>query len=259
MKKLTSVFILILLLAATPGVVHANSYDGALANFYAGDFDRAVAEGRSLETSAGYTVALRAQLVLIQYLYQPNLRMEAIERALADGEKALLLDPENFEAKLNLGIIFGLRGKYNRSIKDGLRSYDLLLEAVNAQPENDWMLGAMGGWHAEIIFEAGRIPGRLIFGAKRKKAMEYFEAAIEYGPDNLTIRAAYIRALLKLFPEAMKTVIDENMSFILIATPANALEMIMQRQIKQIKAAIDAGDQKTLALYLDEEMALAEE
>ena len=256
MKKFKWVFMPAMLVFAFPGLAWTYSYETALADFNAGRFDQAVVEGRRLETSAGFTLALRAELVLIQYLYQPETRMTAIERAVKDGEHALLLDPDNSEAKLNLGIIVGLRGKFKRSISDGKRSRELIEAALEAMPDNDWALGAMAGWNAEIIFQAGRIPGRLIFGARRERALQLFQEALEKGPDNLTIRAAYIRALLKLYPEAMKRDIDEQMALILNATPANALEQIMQRQMKVIKAAMEAGDEEKLALYLDEQMAL---
>lgn len=224
-------------------------YDG-------GQFEMAAKAGRSLGTLEGLTICIQAQLVLVQYIYDPEKRLEALNRAIEDSDKAKKFDPENVEVLVGRGILIGLRGRYERSIADGKESERLFLRAIKIDPNQSWALGAMGSWHAETLAEAGSIAGRLIFGAKRKLAWYYFNRAIEAKPDNLAIRAAYIRALLKIKPKKNQVAIRENFEYILTAPAKNALERLMKEQVRQIKEAFYGGDREKLQLLLDEAVPL---
>ena len=228
------------------------SYQDALELYNAGKFEAAVTAGREAGTPEGLTLAVRGQLVLIQYIFDEKDRTAAINRAIEDSETALALDPENIEAILNLGIIYGLRGRYEKSISDGKKSRDLLKRALKASPTNSWALGSLASWHAETIFQAGRLPAWVIFGAGRKRAFSLFARAAKLEPENLTIRAAYVRALLKVGDKKHNRLVNDNIEYILNAPAVNALEQMMKDQIRQIKKAIETNDDESLELLLDE-------
>ena len=233
----------------------AQGYDEIEALFNNGDFEQTVEQGRALGTSEGLTLALRGQLVMIQYLYKPEDRMAAIERAIEDGRQSVVLDPENVEAKINLGIIIGLRGKPTKSMSDGNESRALFEEALEMEPENSWALGTVASWHAETLYQGGFL-ARLAMGARKKIAWALFEQAMKVEPGNLTIRAAYVRAMLKLKPKKFATAIREHMDYILTADADNMLERLMQEQIRQIDLALASGDKERLELLLDEAIPL---
>lgn len=235
----------------------AQTYDQALAKFNNGEFEETVAAARALGTGAGYTLAVRAQLVLIQYIYEPAARTAAIERAIADGRKAVAMAPGNVEAKINLGIAIGLKAKQDRSISQGKEARDLFREAVEMDPDNAWTLGTLGAWHGETIYQGGLIPARLIMGARRKRTYELFEKALQADPGNLTIRAAYVRTLLKLKPEKFAEAIEQNIRYILEASPDNALEELMQEQIRQIQSTLASDDEERLEQLLEEAVVIA--
>ena len=244
-------------LALSFGILGVNypvsaSFQEALDLYNAGKFELAVAKGRNAHTADGLALAVRGQLVLIQYIFEEGDRTNAINRAIEDGEAALAMDPENQEAILNLGIIYGLRAKYETSISDGKKSRGLLKMAHKNSPNNSWALGALASWHAETIYQVGRIPAWAIFGADRKKAFSLFAKAIEAGPDNLTIRAAYIRALLKIGDKKHKKLAASQIDYVLGAKPVNVLEQLMVNQVWQIKTALDLKDKGELELLLDE-------
>ena len=232
------------------------SYDGVEALFNAGDFEQTITQGRAMGTSAGLTLALRGQLVLIQYVYEPEDRMAAIEQAINDGQKAVALDPDNVEAKINLGIAVGLRGKPNKSVFDGKESRRLFEEALAMSPENSWALGTLASWHAETVHQAGFLAARFVMGARKKNAWALFEEAMEHEPGNLTIRAAYVRALMKLNPKKHDDLIRAHMDYILAAPADNALERLMKEQIRQIDHALAGGDKDELELLLEEAVPL---
>lgn len=221
-----------------------------------GQFEEAVKAGRDLGSLEGLTLAINAQLVLVQYIYNPEKRLAALNRAIEDSDKAEKIDPEDVEVLVGRGILIGLRGRYERSIADGKESERLFLKAIEIDPNQSWALGAMGSWHAETLAEAGSIAGRLIFGAKRKLAWLYFNRAIEAEPDNLAIRAAYVRALLKIKPKKNVEAIRENFEYVLNAHPKNALERLMKEQVRQIKEAFYGGDREKLKLLLKEAIPL---
>lgn len=221
-----------------------------------GHFAETVKEGKALGTFEGLNLAVRAQLIMVQYVYDLDARVKAIDAAVVDAEKAQGLEPDNLEATINLGIIIGLRGKYSRSVSDGKECRDLFEKAVEMDPNSSWALGVLASWNADTIDQAGGIAGRLIFGAKKKEAWRLFDAAIKADPNNLTIRAAYVRALLKLKPGKFAETIDENMKYILDAPSNNALEDIMKRQMLEIKKARAAGDEERLKQVLDEAIPL---
>lgn len=255
MKKIAVGFLLWL---ASGTLAFTQTYEDVEALFDAGDFEQTAEAGRALETSDGYALAVRAQLVLIQYIYQPDVRLAAVDRAIKDGEKAILLDPSNLEAKLNLGVIIGLRGKFMNSISDGKRSRELFEEGLEMAPENSWALGILASWHGETIYQTGKILARMIFGARRKISLELFAKTMEVEPDNLTIRAAYIRTLIKLNRKTFRALIAENIAYMEKAEPKNALERLMKKQIRQIKAAMETGNNSRLDILLDEAVPLTD-
>lgn len=248
MKKY--LFLLILLLVPQTGAAQPN---GNVEQLYIdGKFEEAVTLGRKMGDAEGLKFALRAQLVLAQYIYEPEKRLKAIETAIKDADKAEAMAPEDVEFLISKGILIGLRGRYNRSISDGKEAYGLFLRALDIDPDQSWALGAAGSWNAETLAEAGSVAGHLIFGAKKKVAWEYFSKSLEVDPDNLAIRAAYIRAMFKIKPKKNFGVILENFEYVLNAKPKNALERIIQEQIRQIKEAYYKGDTDRLKLLLNE-------
>lgn len=253
--KLTLLLFCFFLLGLGP--TQARACEDIQVLFNNGQFAEAVIEGRDLGTAEGYVLAARSQLVLILYLTSPAERDGAINQAIRDGEAALALDNGNVEAMVNLGVAFGLRGKEEQSISDGKRSRDLLKKAVQMAPDNSWAIGALASWHAETVYQAGRLPASIIFGADRKSARSLFARAVLADPENLTIRAGYVRALLKLDENNRKdlkkdtALINENIAYILKSEPANALEEIVKLQIREIKTALDNGDGQRLKMLLE--------
>lgn len=252
MRKLT-IFLVFLL---GPFPAFSQTLEEVQAYYDDGQFEEAVVAGRALGTVESLTLAIRAQLILVQYIYQPEDRLAALNRAIEDSDLTQKIDPNNIEVLISTGILIGLRGRYERTIADGKESQRLFLKAIEMDPYQSWALGAMGSWHAETLAEAGSVAGRLVFGAKRKLAWEYFNRSLEAEPDNLAIRAAYVRALLKIKPKKNKDAILENFDYVLNATPKNALERLMKEQVRQIKEAWYGGDREKLTLLLNEAVPL---
>ena len=242
----------LVLLSAVSAPARSATVDEVLGLFDSGRFEEAVTAGRSEGSQNGLLLAIRSELVLIQYLYEPVHRKAAIERAIADARKALVLNDRKVEALINLGVAIGLRGRLERSAADGKEARVLFDRAVQLEPHNSWALGVLATWHGETLYEAGFFAGRFVMGAKKKAAFTLFEQALAEDPDNLPIRASYIRTLLKLKPDKFAETIAVNVRYLMAQPPRNALDRILQEQIRQIEAARKRGDETALRLLLDE-------
>ncbi|HXV74057.1 MAG TPA: hypothetical protein VD713_04945 [Sphingomonadales bacterium] len=236
----------------------AATVEEVLALFDSGHFEAAAAAGRAEGSQEGLMLAVRSELVLIQYIYEPKRRSTAIDRAIADAEKALAMNKNKVEALINLGVAIGLRGRNARSAGDGKEARRLFERALLLEPNNSWALGVLATWHGETLYEAGFFAGRFVMGAKKKAAFTLFERAMKEDPDNLPIRASYIRTLLKLKPENFAQTAEANVRYLLAQPPRNALDRILQEQIRRIEAARKAGDEAALTLLLEEAVPLCE-
>jgi tetratricopeptide (TPR) repeat protein len=246
----------LLVMAAMPA--WSASVEEILALFDAGHFEKTMSAGRAEGSQAGLLLATRAELVLIQYIYEPERRQDAIEHAIADARKAFAMDPSKVEAMINLGVAVGLRGRLDRSMSDGKEARNLFEHAVALEPHNSWALGVLATWHGETVHEAGFLAARMFMGAKKKTSFALFEQALAEDPDNLPIRASYIRTLLKLKPDEFADTVAANVRALLAQPPRNALDRILQEQIRRIEAARERGDEAALEQLLDEAVPLCQ-
>ena len=248
--------VLTILLFMAPGWALAQELPDVEKLYIDGKFEKAVALGQKLQTLEGLQYALRSKLVLVQYVYPPEIRLDEINTAISEAEAAREKFPDDVELMISTGILTGLRGRYEKSIKDGKRARELFEMAIAADPGQAWALGALGSWHAETIYEAGAVAGRLIMGAKKKLAYQYFDLSLEADSENIAIKAAYIRGLLKLKPKQLAGKLRVLIQEVKNATPKNALERILQEQIRQIETAWKAGEEEKLKTLLDEGVPL---
>jgi len=232
------------------------SVEEVLSLFDSGRFEEAVAMGRAEGSQDALLLAVRSELVLIQYIFEPLHRKAAIEAAIVDARKALAMNGAKVEALINLGVAVGLRGRLERSVADGKEARALFERALLLEPENSWALGVLATWHGETLYEAGFFAGRFVMGAKKKAAFTLFERALAADPDNLPIRASYIRTLLKLKPDKFAETIAVQVRTLLAQPPRNALDRILQEQIRRIESARKRGDDAALKLLLDEAVPL---
>lgn len=234
-------------------------FTAAEALYNAGHYQEAVTAAEALETPDGLALAARSRLVLVRFFMAPGDRHAAIETALADARRALVLDPTHLEANLQAAIALGYRGKLNRSIRDAKAGKRHIDEALVYHPTSGWALATLGGWNGEVVLEAGRFFASALFGAGRNKAVRSFRAAVAAEPENIAIRAGFAKTLLRFnrsrFEKEALALLEDS-----ITLPAHtAFEKMMMQQMHDLLMALQAGEREALKNLLEKMAAFADQ
>lgn len=240
------------LMAAAPD--EDNDFAAAEALYNAGEFEAALAAARALDTADGFALASRAELVLMRYFMPPGERPAAIEAALTDARLALEMNPEHLEGNLQAAISIGYRGKLKRSMSDAWAGKKYIDTALLHHPHSAWAKAVLGGWNGEVVMEAGRFFAGMLFGAKRKRAVQYFRAGLTIEPENIAIRTGFAITLLRFDRPRFETEAIELLSgTIALAAenaPGNALDEMLVGQSRDLLGALKEGRLQDLEAHL---------
>lgn len=240
-----------------------SGFAAAEALYDEGRFEAAMTAARALNTADGLALASRTGLVLIRYFMPPGARPAAIAMALADARRALEIDPGHLESNLQAAIAIGYRGKLRRSIGDAWAGKRYIDNALAYHPESPWALAALGGWHGEVVMEAGRFFAGALFGAGRKKSVRNFRAAIEAEPENIGVRTSFAITLLRFNrrrfeAEALELLAGTiSLSAGNALAAGNALDEILLRQSRDLLLALQEGRRDDLKALLERATAIA--
>lgn len=227
--------------ATDPAPDPGPGFSDAEALYNAGEFAAAVTTAGALNTPDGFALAARARLVLIRFFMPPEERRAAIAIALAEALRALEMDETHLEGNLQAAVAVGYRGRIRRSIRDAWAGKRYIDQAIAHHPESAWALAAQGAWNGEVVMEAGRFFASTLFGAKRKNAVSYFRAAIAAEPENLAIRAAFSKILLRFKRSRFEKEAINILSGTIALPARNALEELMQGQSRELLQALQEG------------------
>lgn len=125
-----------------------------------------------------------------------------LDRAERLARNALALDPGAIEARLQLALVYGMRGR-RASLAEALaRNYAprgrRLIEEVRAlSPEDARAYALLGAWHLEVLRRGGRA-GAFAYGARFADGRAAFERALALAPADPMIPLHYAIALIEL-------------------------------------------------------------
>lgn len=251
MRSLHILRLLILLLLApallplsgsTVAAPQDTDFAAAEALYNAGEFEAALAAARALDTPDGFALASRAELVLMRYFMPPGKRPAAIEAALADARRALDTNPEHLEGNLQAAISIGYRGKLTRSMGDAWAGKKYIDTALLHHPDSAWAKAVLGGWNGEVVMEAGRFFAGMLFGAKRKRAVQHFRAGLAIEPENIAIRTGFAITLLRFnrsrFTTEAMELLAGTIALAAENAPGNALDEILVGQSRELLQAL---------------------
>lgn len=181
--------------AEAPAVASA----GPLAAYASGRFlEAADVAGRS---SAPGDRALAARALLAaSVLSEPAHRGALLSEAEAQARAALAADPQSVDARLQLAMALGLKGR-RASLGEALRrgyaseAKRLIDEAAARAPNDPWAWALLGGWNLEVVRRGGKFGARL-YGASTAKGLAAFERARALAPHDAVISLHYAAALL---------------------------------------------------------------
>lgn len=242
---------------ATPAPDENAGFSAATALFDAGKYKEAQILAGALNTPDGLALAARARLVLVRFSLPPDERRAAIEIALGDARRALVMDQTHLEANLQAAIALGYRAHLRRSTRDAWAGRSHIDQALRHHPESSWALAALGGWHGEVVLEAGRFFASTLFGAERRKAITHFRAAVAAEPGNIAVRASFATMLLRFnrprFEAEALTILEESVAL----DTRDAFEELMMRRMRDLLQALREGQREKLEVLLESMAAFA--
>lgn len=236
---------------AEPSNAQSAALDAVEAEYIQGNYARAVELGRSLGSAEGLALAARAGLVIARFQSPPLTRDAEIAAALVDALAALALSPNHVEAHLQAAIAYGYRGKRARSIRDAKRGRRHIDQALAENQNNAWAAASLGGWHGEVVLEAGPFFARILFGARRSLAVLNFERAVKLDPGNVLISVGFGTTLLRFDKPEYEARAIVMLRASLEYAARNALDELLQTQARELIKAYESGDRKLLRKELD--------
>lgn len=148
-------------------------------------------------------LALAARALLAEVVTGDPADMDALlVRAETNARRALTVDADNVEARLQLAVAIGMQGR-RATIGEAMRKgyahegRTLVRAAVRDAPREAWAHALDGGWNLEVVRRGG-LMGAAYFGASVAAGRAAFERARRLAPDDPLIAYQYAVALLEL-------------------------------------------------------------
>ncbi len=224
------------------GAAHAESLATARTAYAEGRFLEAAALGEALGTSEGFVLASNSVERHGTHVAEKADRQALYERAMQLGQEAIRLDAANAWAHLQTAQAVGLyaeslgglkAGRYVGQVRDGME------KALELDPTLAAAAYSLGSWHAGVVDNAGRMIGRMAYGATGKQAIAYFERALELGPQVKEAHYEYAKGLLALNPRRNRERARELFNQAIALPPKDAVDRILHEKAVKRLAELD--------------------
>ncbi len=229
------VAVLGVVLCVSAGVGFAQSIEGVRKAYEDGRFLEAVDLAEALGTAEALTFANLSLITHGYYIAEEDEKREFFERAMAFGEEAARLDPEDPEHLLYWSHAMGRYMKAVGVMKAARRGYGgevrkLVEAALALDPDLALAHTTLGAWHVEGIKKGGFL-ARTIYGASKKIGREHFERAIELAPDSKMVLYECARGLLILNERKHRDRARDMFARALAIPALNAAERFLDQRI----------------------------
>jgi hypothetical protein len=217
---------------------------GAAMRFYAaGDFMAAAEIAEAQNSSSSLAFAARA--LMAECLTAPDrASIDAlIARAEHAAREALTLDEGSVDARLQLALAIGARGRRS-SMTDAIRhnyahqGRRLIEEALERAPNEPWAHALMGGWHLEVLRRGGRA-GALAYGARLGAGIAEFDRARALAPNDPLIALQYAVALIELDSDRYAVQAADLLHASATARPRDAFEAHAVREAGRLAGVLE--------------------
>ena len=205
-----------------------------------GDYDGARVLAESLDTSEGYILASEAITaeILLGYYDKPN---KPAKEARKLAEKAVLLDPNNLDARFQQAVAFGLETQSTGILKAWRqklprRMYDMIETLQDEAPNDPRGHALLGAWHFGIVNKIGERNANKWYEATLKDGTHYYEMALTLAKDDIVIMSNYAAAMILLDnPDYAQKLLTSVMDM----PPRNAAEIGIKKRAAALSALYD--------------------
>lgn len=222
------------------GTARAEALGTPLSLYAAGEYS-AAAELAQQDSGSAASLAFAARALLAACVIERQ-GDGALLRAEQAARAALALDPNSVEARLQLAVVLGMRGRRASIAEAFARGYAaqgrrLIDEALALAPNSAEAAALLGVWHLEIIRRGGSA-GAMLYGAREAEGIAAFERARALEPNSVAIALQYALALAEVDADRHQ----DRISQLLIAAheiaPHDALESYSQSVANRLAAAL---------------------
>jgi multidrug efflux pump subunit AcrA (membrane-fusion protein) len=230
-----------LLAVAAPAA--ADPPSAATRLYAAGNFMAAAELAEAQNSSSSLAFAARA--LLAECLTAPD--RESVDALITRAEQAaqdsLALDAQSVDARLQLALAIGMRGRratLSEAIRHGYaqRGRRLIEEALQRAPDEPWAHALMGGWHLEVLRRGGRA-GAIAYGARVNTGIAEFERARALAPNDPLIALQFAVALIELDSDRYAVRAGDLLRASATAHPHDAFEAHAVREARRLAGVLD--------------------
>lgn len=211
--------------------------------YAAGNFMAAADAAESQGSPESLAFAARALLAECMSARDPSRVDDLLTRAEDAARLALQSDANSVDARLQLALAMGVRGR-RASLSDAVRhgyarhGRRLIEEAIALDPNEPWAHALMGGWHLEVLRRGGRA-GAIAYGARVSTGIAEFERARALAPNDPIIAVQFAVALLELDAEHYADRAGTLLNAAARMQPRDALESHARREARRIVAVLE--------------------
>lgn len=228
-------------LIAPPAIAQNNQTAREL--YEQGDFKQASLKAEAQDNLEGYSLALRSALAYGGHVARGKEAVEWLERAQHLSDKLVSLGAPGLQNRLSAAIVISYRSKMRRSVGLVNRAKHLIEALIQDYPNEAMAHAALAGWHSEIS-AAGFLP-RLVLGASRKKAGQYFEKARSLNDRKLSLNLEYAKYLAR-GDKTERTRSKELLLSIVKTDPRDAFDRLLLKNANKLLIAVNTGKKKVI-------------
>lgn len=215
--------------------------------FSEGRYAEAAQLAQAGESADGYAFAARSQLAEAMSTHGRQPPQELVLAAEHFALRALSVDPDHVEARLQLAIALSLKARPlspGAALRSGYgEKARVLAESVlRDDPDSFYAHGFLAVWHVEVVRRGGPI-GASMLGASLKTARHHYTQARVIRDDDAATHWQYARGLAALNPKKHRSVIDAALKRSIAATARTELEALMQVRATLLRDCLSAGSE----------------
>lgn len=219
----------------------------ARALFDAGDYAAARVAAEDIGTADAYILASETvtATIILGHFKKPN---AAAKEALSLAEKALALNPDDVDVRLQHALTYGLVAQstgdlkaWRKKLPVHLRNY---IEGLRRDAPDDARGHALlGAWNLEIVNKIGERNAYKWYKANIEEGIASYETALKLANDDIIIKSNYGAAMILL--DDMESA-KKLLSAVMDVPPTNAAEIGFQKRVAILIADLEGSNSKTL-------------
>ena len=224
---------------------HAQDAAAAFERYRMGDYEGAIATGEAARTGDGLAVAARAAFAEAQLRDMPC--QPCLKRVEDLARRSIMLDMNHPDAYVYLAAAMGYEARIIGYVQASLDKYPEITKqaidhALSVAPNDSWSLATLGGWHFELVRNAGSLLGRTLFGARIVEGEDAFRRSFAADPGNLVVRLQYVLATSAYDLNHYRQQIAGQLAAIAMIQPRTAYEMALKQRAAELQQLLNTGN-----------------